>query len=200
MKHLPAALVLAVMAVAATGPAALAGTEKEKKTAPEAPAAPTGSPQTYTNEDLLRMFGAARQAPAAARAEGAPAAPTPGSGAPSAPATPGAPASPAAEEAPKSALDLLAEQQKAEGERRERVAKAEQAVAEAEKRVRELERRSLAVRNPYLARPTVSKDEHADWDGLDANQRAERTATDLQQAREQVEQSKKALDEARRTP
>jgi hypothetical protein len=172
------------------------GKDGKKTEPPAAAAAPSAGPRTYTNDDLLRLFGSApapapTEAPAAAPAEAGTPARTPT-------ATPAAPA--VEESAQKSALEIMAEQQKAEAERREKVAKAESRVAQAESRVRELERRALAVRNPYLAPPTVSKDEHEDWSSLDAAKRAEMTDTDLQKAREEVEQSKKALDQARRSP
>jgi type IV secretory pathway VirB10-like protein len=140
--------------------------------------APKSASTAFTNDDLRRMFGE----PVASKPAGG--------------ETTGAGSTSSSEG--RSALEQMAKDKKAEAEKSDRVAQAEKNLSAAQQRVADLERRALAVRNPLLARPTVSQEEHKDWDGADAAEHAKLTDADLKKAKEDVEQAKKDLDDARR--
>ncbi len=105
------------------------------------------------------------------------------------PATP-PPADPkeAKKEAPPDPLQLLRQQQAAQRDRAKAIAEAEAAVTTAKEKLANLERQLLATRNPFAARPEISKEEKAQRaeGGETAAQRYDRTKEMVEKAREEL--------------
>lgn len=93
-------------------------------------------------------------------------------------------------DAPVDALRALQDSQARERNRDLLIRRADAEIRALEARIAELERRELAIRNPFLPRPQVSEEEQPDWEGLDNEQRLQRT-------RQAIEQAKRDLDAVR---
>lgn len=95
--------------------------------------------------------------------------------------------------APPDPLQWMEDRKAREEAARVRLASAEQAVEDAKARVAELESRLLAVKNPFLPRPTLPPEEAAAWEGLDGVARAKRVEEQLVEARAELDRAEKAL-------
>jgi hypothetical protein len=142
--------------------------------------------EVYTNQDLQRMFGAARPSNPP---ETAPPGSTPESSEP----TEGT-------RAPQSALEQVLGEEKLRQERQAEIPAAEQAVGDARERVKEMERRVLASKNPLLARPALPEDEQTagEWAESGAAGRVSIAEQELDAARTALAKAEQALRDLRR--
>jgi len=74
-----------------------------------------------------------------------------------------------------------------------RIPEARDDVAEAEAELKRLVKRSLAVRNPFLARPVLSAEEAEEWNRMDNVERLKRTEEDIRKARERLDTAREKL-------
>jgi hypothetical protein len=140
--------------------------------------------EVYTNDDLERLFGPApAEVPSAAEA----AAVTPI-------ATPPATATSATTQDP---LAQMEEARRATTERQQQIEEGERALTTAKERVTALEKRVLAVKNPFMARPTTPEENTEEWAGMNNVQRLSRSEEELNQARQQLEEAEAKLRQLR---
>ncbi len=155
------------------------------------PAASGGDePLLFTNEDLDRMFGSSAGATAEPAGEGASGdaakrAEEPGKTVPADDA--------ARPEVLPDPLQAIQDEKRRSEQRQAQIALTEKAVADAEANVRDLEARLLAQRNPFLARPKLSKEDADAERDLDANQRVQRTEQQLEESRRDLERARAEL-------
>ncbi len=81
---------------------------------------------------------------------------------------------------------------------RDRAAAARGRVAALEIRLQELETRRLAIKNPFLARPVLTEEEAAEWEGRDNVARLRLTEQTIEQARKELEAEQAELARLRR--
>ncbi len=149
----------------------------------------TAKAKVYSNEDLVKLFGAPPEEPGA---EGeAPDAESRGA------ESPGATPPPGAEEGPDPLTKLFDDQRRAQ-EHAAQVAAAETKVAEARQRIGDLEKRMLAVKNPLLARPAAPQDKAEEWKHSDGAERVKRTESELEQAQAALARAEAELEQLRR--
>ena len=77
--------------------------------------------------------------------------------------------------------------------RRDRAVLTRKRITALEQRLQELETRKLAVANPYLARPVLTAEEAAQWEGLDNRERLLLTEEAIGQIREELQTARAAL-------
>lgn len=116
-----------------------------------------------------------------------------GAAAPAPERPPAKPEAVSSEPAPPDPLQWMEDRKAREEAARVRLASAEKAVEDAKARVAELESRLLAVKNPFLPRPTLPPEEAAAWEGLDGVARAKRVEEQLVEARAELDRAEKAL-------
>lgn len=180
------AFLLAAVALASTG-------QKKPSSSPTAPSSqilkaarqpdkvPDG--KVFTNEDLLKMFGNPEPVEPAVADE------PPTQAAPSPPATE-VPASPGEskvvyEIGPSENADASKVEDAGASKERKQI-EAEYKRIEARQRIDELEKKALAIKNPYLPRPTPPKEAKEGWDQMDNVERLRAIEEELRKAREEA--------------
>jgi len=156
---------------------------------------------TYTNEDLQRLFGA--PPPDSTADDGRSGSVDSRSDTPSArdgqqderadTGTDGA----GSEQEREDPLAWIEKRRQAEAEQRGRIVELEKKVAAARERIGELEQTRLRVSNPYLGLAPKAPEGEADWDTLDNKKRLERTTERLEKAREDLAQAEADLAQAK---
>ncbi len=150
-----------------------AGESKDSKTkAKPKPKAEEEEVLTFTTEDMERKYGKSPK-------------PTPAT-------------QPSAEpEAKPDPLAQLQASQQAERDKLVQRAEAQRQVQAAQEKVAELEKRLASLRNPLLARPQLTEEEKAAWNGADQVDRVRMTEENLAAAHDELAAARTALNKLR---